>query len=106
TQSTRKVDVRMRIGGRDGEESHGMVAVNNRYIWAGDRHLNTIDVYDSKSDDLKVGSIFLAGDVSKDPAPDLMDSAPDSSYVFAALRGLSPITGNNKDVGKAVGSNT
>ena len=104
TMSLPEVSVPIRIGGRDGGDSHGMVAVNNRYIWAGDRHLNTIDVYDSKNDDLKVGSIFLAGDVSKDPAPDLMDSAPDSSYVFAALRGPSPLTGNNKDVGNAVGS--
>ncbi len=93
-----------RIGGRDGGDSHGMVAVNNRYLWAGDRHLNLIDVYDSSNDGMKAGTIRLAGDVSQDPAPDLMDAAPDGSYVFASLRGPSPLTGNNKDVNNAVGS--
>jgi hypothetical protein len=92
------------IGGRSGGDSHGMVAVNNRYLWSGDRHLNLIDVYDSNSDGMKVGTIRLAGDVSQDPAPDLMDAAPDSSYVFTGLRGPSPLTGNNKDVNNAVGS--
>src|SRR3989449_9054676 len=82
-----EVSVPIRIGGRDGGDSHGMVAGNNGYIWAGDRHLKTIDVYESKNDDLKDGTIFLAGDVSKHPGPDLMDTAPDSSYGFAAFRG-------------------
>jgi hypothetical protein len=93
-----------RIGGRDGGDSHGMVAVNNRYLWSGDRHLNLIDVYDSNNDAMKVGTIWLSGEVSKDPAPDLMDTAPDGSYVLTALRGPSPLTGNNKDVNNAVGS--
>ena len=93
-----------RIGGRDGGDSHGMVAVNNRYLWSGDRHLNLIDVYDSTNDGVKVGTIRLSGEVSQDPAPDLMDAAPDGSYVFTSLRGPSPLTGNNKDVNNAVGS--
>ncbi len=94
----------IRIGGRDGGDSHGMVAVNNRYLWAGDRHLNLIDVYDSSNDGMKVGTIRLAGEVSQDPAPDLMDAAPDGSFVFTTLRGPSPLTGNNKDANNAVGS--
>jgi hypothetical protein len=93
-----------RIGGRDGGDSHGMVALNNRYLWSGDRHLNLIDVYDHNNDAMKVGTIRLAGDVSQDPAPDLMDAAPDGSFVFTALRGPAPLTGNNKDVNNAVGS--
>jgi len=93
-----------RIGGRDGGDSHGMVALNNRYLWSGDRHLNLIDVYDSSNDGVKVGTIRLSGEVSQDPAPDLMDTAPDGSYVFTSLRGPSPLTGNNKDVNNAVGS--
>jgi hypothetical protein len=94
----------IRIGGRDGGDSHGMVAVNSRYLWAGDRHLNLIDVYDSNNDGMKAGTVRLAGEVSQDPAPDLMDAAPDGSYVFTSLRGPSPLTGNNKDVNNAVGS--
>jgi len=96
------VSVPVRIGGRDGGDSHGMVAVG-KYLWSGDRHLNLIDVYDTGNADLKAGTILLSEDLSKDPAPDLMDAAPDSSYVFAALRGPSPLTGNNKDVNNAVG---
>jgi len=53
---------------------------------------------------VKVGTIRLSGEVSQDPAPDLMDTAPDGSYVFTSLRGPSPLTGNNKDVNNAVGS--
>ncbi len=93
-----------RIGNRDGGDSHGMVALGNKYLWSGDRHLNLIDVYDTGNGNIKVGTITLTGDLSKDPAPDLMDTAPDGSYVFAALRGPSPLTGNNKDVNNAVGS--
>jgi hypothetical protein len=91
------------IGSRLGGDSHGMVAVG-KHLWSGDRNLNLIDVYDTGNGNIKVGTILLSGDLSKDPAPDLMDAAPDSSYVFAALRGPSPLTGNNKDVNNAVGS--
>ena len=103
TGSLPQVSAPVRIGGRGGGDSHGLVAVKNRYLWAGDRHLNLIDIYDSANDGIRVGTIRLAGDISKDPAPDLMDVAPDASFVFAALRGPSPLTGNNKDVNNAVG---
>ena len=92
------------IGGRDGGDSHGMVSLSNKYLWSGDRHLNLIDTYDTGNGNIKIGTILLSGDLSKDPAPDLMDAAPDGSYVFAALRGPSPLTGNNKEVNNAVGS--
>lgn len=93
-----------RIGGRDGGDSHGMVAVGNRYLWSGDRHQNVIDVYDTGNANLQLGTINVAGDLSQDPAPDLMDAAPDGSHVFVALRGPSPLTGNNAAVNNAVGS--
>jgi len=92
------------IGSRQGGDSHGMVAVGGKHLWSGDRYLNLIDVYDTGNGNIKVGTILLSGDLSKDPAPDLMDAAPDSSYVFVGLRGPSPLTGNNKDVNNAVGS--
>jgi hypothetical protein len=98
------VSVPVRIGGREGGDAHGMVAVGGKYLWSGDRHLNLIDVYDTGNGNIKVGTVLLAGDLTNDPAPDLMDTAPDSSFVFAALRGPSPLTGNNKDVNNAVGS--
>ena len=90
------------IGSRQGGDSHGMVAIG-KHLWSGDRHLNLIDVYDTGNGNIKVGTILLSGDLSKDPAPDLMDTSPDGSYVFAALRGPSPLTGNNKEVNNAVG---
>ena len=99
-----QMTVPTRIGGRDGGDSHGMVGIGGKYLWSGDRHLNLIDVYDTSNANLKVGTITLAGDVSSDPAPDLMDAAPDGSYVFVALRGPNPLTGNHKDANNAVGS--
>ncbi len=99
-----KVPAPTRIGGRDGGDAHGMVAVKNRYLWSGDRHLNTIDVYDTSAANRQAGTITLVGDLSKDPAPDLMDAAPDGHYVFVTLRGPSPLTGNHRDVDNAVGS--
>ncbi|HSF70229.1 MAG TPA: hypothetical protein VLA47_07585, partial [Nitrospira sp.] len=39
-----------------------------------------------------------------DPAPDLMDVAPDGQYVFVGLRGPNPLTGNDKDVHNAKGT--
>ena len=99
-----QMTVPTRIGGRDGGDSHGMVGIGGKYLWSGDRHLNLVDVYDTSNGNIKVGTITLAGDVSKDPAPDLMDAAPDGSYVFIALRGPNPLTGNHKDANNAVGS--
>ncbi|MDO8547427.1 MAG: hypothetical protein Q7R68_08695 [Nitrospirales bacterium] len=99
-----QMTVPTRIGGRDGGDSHGMVGIGGKYLWSGDRHLNLIDVYDTSNGNIKAGTITLAGDVSSDPAPDLMDAAPDGSYVFVALRGPNPLTGNHKDANNAVGS--
>ncbi len=92
------------ITSRDGKnaDSHGMVAVGHN-VWSGDRAGNNIEVIDAASN-ASIGTIELAGKVSDDPAPDLMDVAPDGSHVFIALRGPSPLTGNDKAVNNAVGS--
>jgi DNA-binding beta-propeller fold protein YncE len=79
-----------------------MAAVGS-YVWSGDRAGNNIEVIDAAGN-TSVGTINLAGAVSDDPAPDLMDAAPDGSHVFVALRGPSPLTGNDKAVNNAVGS--
>ncbi len=99
----KSVDAKL-ITSRDGKtaDSHGMAAVGS-YVWSGDRAGNNIEVIDSASN-TSVGTIDLAGKVSDDPAPDLMDAAPDGRYVFLALRGPSPLTGNDKAVNNAVGS--
>ncbi|MEO6308884.1 MAG: hypothetical protein ABIO96_09375 [Nitrospiraceae bacterium] len=75
-------------------DSHGMAAVG-RYVWSADRAGNNIEIIDTVSN-LSVGSIDLVTDGNKDPAPDLLDNAPDNQYVFVGLRGPNPLTGNDK----------
>ncbi|MGQ0810528.1 MAG: hypothetical protein ACT4OO_04805 [Nitrospiraceae bacterium] len=83
-------------------DSHGMVAVG-RYLWSADRAGNNIEIIDTLSD-LSVGSVELAGSISDDPAPDLLDISPDGAYVFVGTRGPNPLSGNVKDVNNAKGS--
>ena len=83
-------------------DSHGMTAAG-RYLWSADRAGNNIEVIDTVSN-MSVGSINLAGSISDDPAPDLLDMAPDGAYVFVGLRGPNPLTGNDKNVNNAKGS--
>jgi len=83
-------------------DSHGMAGVG-RYVWSGDRAGNNIEIIDSLTN-FSVGAVNMAGPVSEDPAPDLMDVSPDATYVFVSLRGPSPLTGNDKTVNNAKGS--
>lgn len=83
-------------------DAHGMVAVG-RYIWNSDRAGNNIEIVDSLTN-LTVGRVELAGELSEDPAPDLLAAAPDGSAVFAATRGVTPLTGNDPSVNNAKGS--
>ncbi|HKQ35959.1 MAG TPA: hypothetical protein VJT11_11690 [Nitrospiraceae bacterium] len=83
-------------------DSHGMAAVG-RYLWNADRAGNNVEIIDTLSN-LSVGSVELVTDANKDPAPDLMASAPDDQYVFVGLRGPSPLTGNDKTVHNAKGT--
>lgn len=83
-------------------DSHGMVAVG-QYLWVVDRAGNNIEIIDTVSHFI-VGVINLVGSHSPDPAPDLIGVAPDNSYVFTNLRGIHPLTGNNKEVNNAKGS--
>jgi hypothetical protein len=83
-------------------DSHGMAAVG-RYVWSADRAGNNIEIIDTLSN-LSVGSIDLVTDGNKDPAPDLLDNAPDNQYVFVSLRGPTPLTGNDKMAHNAKGT--
>jgi hypothetical protein len=82
-------------------DSHGMAAVG-RYVWSADRASNNVEIIDTLSN-LTVGSIDLVTSANNDPAPDLMDVAPDGQYVFVGLRGPVPLTGNDKNVNNAKG---
>ena len=83
-------------------DSHGMGAVG-RYLWSVDRAGNNIEIIDTLSN-LSVGSVDLVTNDNNDPAPDLMDVAPDGQYVFVGLRGPAPLTGNDKSVNNAKGT--
>ncbi|MEW6543699.1 MAG: hypothetical protein AB1411_08810 [Nitrospirota bacterium] len=83
-------------------DSHGMAAVG-RYLWSADRAGNNVEIIDTLTN-LSVGSVELAGSISDDPAPDLMDVSPDGAYVFVGTRGPNPLTGNDKTVNNAKGS--
>jgi hypothetical protein len=83
-------------------DSHGMAAVG-RYVWSADRAGNNIEIIDTVSN-LSVGSIDIVTDGNKDPAPDLLDNAPDNQYVFVSLRGPTPLTGNDKMAHNAKGT--
>jgi len=79
----------------DGEaDSHGMIAVDGEdHIWVADRHRNLFEVIEVASGN-HVGTIPLAGPLSDDPAPDLLDISPSGDRVFVALRGAVPLTGD------------
>ena len=83
-------------------DSHGMAAVG-RYVWNADRAGNNIEIIDTVSN-LSVGSVELETSANADPAPDLMDVAPDGQFVFVGLRGPNPLTGNDKDAHNAKGT--
>jgi hypothetical protein len=74
-----------------------------RYLWSADRAGNDIEVIDTVTN-LSVNTIDLVGSATDDPAPDLMDVAPDASYVFVGTRGPIPLSGNDKNVNNAKGS--
>src|SRR3990172_6128383 len=79
----------------DGEhDSHGMVPVaSERFLWVLDRHANVAGSI-SIAEGRRGNTIHLAGSLSSDPAPDLVDVAPDGRHLFAALRGPTPPSGD------------
>ena len=83
-------------------DSHGMIGVG-RYVWSADRAGNNVEIIDTLSN-LSVGGIELVTEANPDPAPDLMDVAPDGQYVFIGLRGPNPLTGNDKVAHNAKGT--
>jgi hypothetical protein len=75
-------------------DSHGVVATNrDRYLWALDRHANVAEIIDLRSGKW-VNTMTLTGLVSDDPAPDLVDAAPNGKRLFVALRGPVPLSGD------------
>jgi len=89
-----------------GHDSHGMLLnekSNGRYLWVNDRAANTVEVVDTR-DDTHIDTFSLVNQHSADPAPDLMDIAPDGTHGFLSLRGRCPLTANVASVNNAVGA--
>ena len=90
---------------QDGD-SHGGVGIlkrHGKYLWVADRFDNEVVVIDTEQD-VVVHTFSLLSQHSPDPTPDLMDISPDGKFVYAALRGPCPVTGNALSVNNAVGA--
>ncbi|MDQ3557368.1 MAG: hypothetical protein M3409_11430 [Gemmatimonadota bacterium] len=76
---------------RDG---HGMVTTkHDRFLWTFDRAANVAEVFDVASG-ARINTVRLAGAVSSDPTPDLVDIAPSGNRMFVTLRGSVPLSGD------------
>jgi len=76
----------------DPADAHGAVLTNNqRHLWVADRGRNFLWVVDTATDVI-VNRIYLSGEVSDDPTPDLLAISPNQSHVFMSLRGPNPLT--------------
>jgi hypothetical protein len=74
-------------------DSHGMVNLRNQHVWVMDRHANLAEVI-STATGQRVNTVPLAGPLSSDPAPDLVDASPAGGFLFVALRGPTPLSGD------------
>jgi hypothetical protein len=75
-------------------DAHGMaVSKHQRYVWAGDRDANVVEVFDAASGS-RVGTVDLVSDFSADPTPDLFAASPGAKYLFASTRGPVPLSGD------------
>ena len=85
-------------------DSHGIALTKHeQYLWVADRAANRIVVVETETDSV-INEINLVGEVSGDPAPDLMEISPSGNRVFMAMRGSIPLTGNAASVNNAVGA--
>jgi hypothetical protein len=75
-------------------DSHGIAPSNqDRYLWVMDRHANVAEIIEVASG-VWANTVDLAGQLSDDPAPDLIDAAPAGNRLFVALRGPMPLSGD------------
>jgi hypothetical protein len=80
-------------GGHEAD-SHGAVLTRQgRYLWVADRIGNRIVVIKTATGRM-VGEFSLAGALSKDPSPDLLDISPVGDLAFVSLRGQLPLSGD------------
>jgi DNA-binding beta-propeller fold protein YncE len=79
---------------REHTDAHGVALTKHgRYLWVADRAGNRIVVIETATDEV-VNEFSLAGELSSDPSPDLLELAPPGNRVFATLRGGLPLSGD------------
>ena len=85
----------LRVFSAPGEhDSHGMAAtIGGRHIWVMDRHANAAEIISTSTNE-RVNTVQLHGALSSDPAPDLVDASPNGDFLFVALRGSMPLSGD------------
>lgn len=80
-------------------DSHGIAVAGNGargdggYLWVMDRHADVAEIIDVESGQW-IETVNLAGSLSDNPAPDLVDRAPAGNRLFVALRGPVPLSGD------------
>jgi len=79
---------------REHTDSHGATLTRHgRYLWVADRMGNRVVVIDTRTD-RPAGEFPVAGALSSDPSPDLMDTSPNGDRVYVSLRGSIPLSGD------------
>jgi hypothetical protein len=73
-------------------DSHGVAEIGG-FIWVTDRAKNVVEIFRATSRK-HVGTMNLVSAHSSDPTPDLLDVSPDSRFIFVALRGPIPLSGD------------
>jgi hypothetical protein len=76
----------------DGRDSHGMTIAGGN-LWAFDRGTNVIEVFDLATD-AHVNTVSVTRNDAPDPTPDIADNDPDGRFVFTAMRGPNPLSGD------------
>lgn len=75
-------------------DAHGMAVVGDgRYLWIADRAANIAEVFDVRWS-RRLDPVQLAGPLSDDPTPDLLDVSPRGDLLFVTLRGPTPLSGD------------
>lgn len=80
-------------GGHEADSHGAMLTRQGRYLWVADRIGNRIVVVKTATGRM-VGEFPLAGQLSEDPSPDLLDLSPAGDLAFVSLRGSLPLSGD------------
>jgi len=79
---------------RHDTDAHGVTLTKfGRYLWVADRAESRIVVIETETDEV-VNEFLLAGELSSDPSPDLLELAPPGNRIYATLRGALPLSGD------------